>query len=79
MKCTDRERRIRRVFEKEDVDTMQKARRLMDKKDQRRERYFKFWTKKNWKDEENYDQILDTAKSSIEECAELLIKKMMEQ
>lgn len=79
VKCTERERRIRRVFEKEDVDTMQKARRLMDKKDQRRERYFKFWTKKNWKDEENYDQILDTAKSSIEECAELLIKKMMEQ
>ena len=36
----------------------------MDRKDWGREKYFKFWTKKGWKDEKNYDLILDTAKFS---------------
>ena len=42
------------------------------------EKYFKFWTKKDWKDEKNYDLILDTAKFSLEECSEILLKRMNE-
>ena len=50
----------------------------MDRKDWGRERYFKFWKKKDWKDEKNYDLILDTAKLSLEECSEILLKRMNE-
>ena len=67
-----------RCSDKENVDTMQKARRLMDRKDWGREKYFKFWTKKDWKDEKNYDLVLDTAKFSLEECSEILLKRMNE-
>lgn len=78
VKCSDKEKRIDRVFEKEDVDTMQKARRMMERKDWGREKYFKFWTKKDWKDEKNYDLVLDTAKFSLEECVNILWKRMNE-
>lgn len=78
VRCSDKEKRVQRIFDKENVDTMQKARRLMDRKDWGRERYFKFWTKKDWKDEKNYDLILDTAKLSLEECSEILLKRMNE-
>ena len=78
VRCSDKEKRVQRVFDKENVDTMQKARRLMDRKDWGREKYFKFWTKKDWKDEKNYDLVLDTAKLSLEECSEILLKKMNE-
>ena len=47
VRCSDKEKRVQRIFDKENVDTMQKARRLMDRKDWGRERYFKFWTKKD--------------------------------
>ena len=78
IRCSDKEKRVQRIFDKENVDTMQKARRLMDRKDWGREKYFKFWTKKDWKDEKNYDLILDTAKLSLEECSEILLKRMNE-
>ena len=66
-------------MDKENVDTMQKARRLMDRKDWGRERYFKVLDEKtDWKDEKNYDLILDTAKFSLEECSEILLKRMNE-
>ena len=78
VRCSDKEKRVQRIFDKESVDTMQKARRLMDRKDWGREKYFKFWTKKDWKDEKNYDLILDTAKFSLEECSEILLKRMNE-
>ena len=79
VRCSDKEKRVQRIFDKENVDTMQKARRLMDRKDWGREKYFKFWTKKDWKDEKNYDLVLDTAKFSLEECSEILLKRMNEQ
>ena len=60
VRCSDKEKRVQRIFDKESVDTMQKARRLMDRKDWGREKYFKFWTIKDWKDENNYDLILDS-------------------
>lgn len=66
VRCSDKEKRVQRIFDKESVDTMQKARRLMDRKDWGREKYFKFWTKKDWKDEKNYDLVLDTEKFSLE-------------
>ena len=78
VRCSDKEQRVQRVFDKENVDTMQKARRLMDRKDWDREKYFKFWTKKDWKVEKNYDLVLDTAKLSLEECSKILLKKMNE-
>ena len=76
VKCSDKEKRIHRILENENVDTEAKARRLMEKKDWGREKYFKFWTKKNWKDEKNYDLVLDTAKLSLEECTDILLKRM---
>ena len=33
---------------------------------------------KDWKDEKNYDLVLDTAKFSLEECSEILLKRMNE-
>ena len=78
IRCSDKEKRIQRILEKENVDTEQKVRRLMDKKDWGREKYFKFWTKKGWKDEKNYDLVLDTAKLSLEECSDILLKRMNE-
>lgn len=78
VRCSDKEKRVQRIFDKENVDTMQKARRLMDRKDWGREKYFKFWTKKDWKDEKNYDLVLDTAKFSLEECSEIVLKRMNE-
>lgn len=76
VKCSDKEKRMKHILEKEDVDTIQKARRLMERKDWGREKYFKFWTKKDWKDEKNYDLVLDTAKLSLEECVDTLWGRM---
>lgn len=74
--CSDREKRIERVLETEDVSTVQQAKRLMEKKDLKRERYFKFWTDKKWKDKKNYDLVLDTGRLTMEECVEVLLERM---
>lgn len=64
-----------RVMETEEVSKAE-AKRLMERKDKQREKYFKFWTQKDWKDRKNYDMEMNTGILSIEECAEILLAKM---
>lgn len=72
---SDMNKKIHRVMDTEQV-TKSEARRLMERKDRQREKYFKFWTQEDWKDRKNYDMELNTGILSIEECAEILLTKM---
>ncbi|MGI6007112.1 MAG: AAA family ATPase [Ruminococcus sp.] len=72
---SDREKRLKRIMDTEEVGSRE-AERLMDKKDRQRREYFKFWTGKKWEDRNNYDLELNTSVLSPEKCADLLIEAM---
>lgn len=72
---SDMEERIHRIKETEQVSETQ-AKQKVKQKDRQREQYFKYWTEKKWKDRDNYDATYDTAVLGIEQCAELIMKKL---
>lgn len=72
---SDVNKKTHSVMDTEQV-TKSEARRLMERKDRQREKYFKFWTQEDWKDRKNYDMELNTGVLSIKECAEILLTKM---
>lgn len=72
---SDEYKKTCRVMETEEVPKPE-AKRLMERKDRQREKYFRFWTQQDWKDRKNYDMEMNTGILSIEECAEILLEKM---
>lgn len=73
--ASDPNDRIRRIMQKKKISKEQAAA-IMEKEDGYRESYYKFWTKKDWHDRNNYDMALNTSKIPIAQCAEILIKEM---
>ncbi|MGN1248799.1 MAG: AAA family ATPase [Candidatus Spyradocola sp.] len=67
--------RVRRVMRTECVSE-HAALRLMDKKDRQRRNYFKYWTRKEWLDRNNYDLELNTSALPPEACAKILLAAM---
>lgn len=67
--------RIKRIMQRKNISEEQAAV-TMEQEDGYRENYYKFWTKKNWRDWNSYDMALNTSKIPIERCAEILIKEI---
>lgn len=71
--CADKEDRIRRIMQKEDLD-YENARTLLEKNDKQRAQFNLEHTGKVWGDVNNYHMILDTSRLGAENCADILIK-----
>ena len=68
----DKEDRIRRVSERDNL-TQNKAKDLINKKDKQRASYYNYYTNKKWGDSRSYDLCLNTSKLTIDDCVELIL------
>lgn len=73
--CSDEKKRRDRVMNIEKVGASE-AKKLMERRDQQRHDYFKYWSGKNWSDRKNYDLELNTGTLSIQACADILLEAM---
>ena len=64
--------RIRRVAEREGIDT-EEAARLVRSKDRTRETYYNYFTFGNWGVASNYDLCIDSSVFGIEQTADMII------
>ncbi len=71
--CADKEDRIHRIMNKENL-TYEDAKAMLEENDRKRADYYNEHTGKVWGDVTNYHMILDTTKLGIENCADILIK-----
>ena len=71
--CADKEDRIRRIMEKNQL-SYGDAKAMLEQNDRARSEYYYQHTGKVWGDVNNYHMILDTSQLGIENCAGILIK-----
>lgn len=71
--CADEKDRLERIQRAYNVD-YKKAKRVMEISDKKRESYHKYYTNQDWKDEKNYDLVINTSKLGIEKSIEEIIK-----
>lgn len=71
--CADKEDRIHRTMEREQL-SYEDAREMLEKNDRKRSEYFFAHTGKVWGDVSNYHMILDTTALGIENCADIMIR-----
>ncbi len=71
--CADKEDRIRRIMELEDI-SYEEAQARLKQTDKERSAYYHEHTGKAWGDVNNYHMILNTSDLGIDECADVLIK-----
>lgn len=69
----DKEARIQRIMEKESL-SYEEAKKMLEKNDRERARYYNENTGKVWGDVNNYHMILDTTTLGIENCADIMIR-----
>ena len=69
----DKEDRIQRIMQKEDL-SYEDAKIMLEENDKARAAYYNENTGKLWGDVNNYHMILDTSKLGIENCAGILMK-----
>lgn len=50
---------------------------FLRQEDERKENYYRFWTKGNWRDRNNYDMELNTSRIPMEHCVEFLAGEIM--
>ncbi len=72
---SDERERLNRVVCTEHVSESE-AKKLIERRDQQRRSYFKFWTEKNWTDRRNYDMELNTGTLTAKECKDILLRAM---
>lgn len=66
----DRLERIERTYKV----NKEKAREIMEVSDKKRENYHAYYTNQDWKDEKNYDLVINTSETGIEKAIEKIIK-----
>lgn len=69
----DKEDRIRRIMEKEDL-TYEQAKEKVERTDEKRASYYYEHTGKTWGDVNDYHMILDTSELGVENCADILMR-----
>ena len=69
----DKEDRVRRIMQKEDL-SYEDAKIMLEQNDKARAAYYNENTGKLWGDVNNYHMILDTSKLGIENCADILMR-----
>ena len=69
----DKEDRIRRIMQKEDL-SYEDAKDMLEQNDKARAAYYNEHTGKLWGDVNNYHMILDTSKLGIENCADIMMR-----
>ncbi len=71
----DEESKIKRIKSRfEDVNTDDKARDMMNKKDKQRQSYYNYYSSKKWGRADSYDLCVNSAKLGIEGTVELIIQ-----
>lgn len=68
---TSREERVRRIHEIDHVP-MDKADEMLETRDRQRREYYKYFTKEEWGEKENYDVCLNSGTMGYEACADAL-------
>lgn len=68
----DKELRIKRIMQKEDIEEKRVSDHIT-KNDKQRANYYSFYTSGRWDELTNYDMILNSGKFSEDEAAELII------
>ena len=76
--CADKEDRIRRIMELEQLSYEDAEKKIHDT-DQQRANYYYEHTGKTWGDVNDYHMILDTSKLGIENCANILMQYFKRQ
>ena len=71
--CADKEDRIRRIMEKENLD-YNGAKERVETTDEERASYYYEHTGKTWGDVNDYHMILDTSELGVENCANILMQ-----
>ena len=71
--CADKEDRISRVMERDNLSREDAIHRI-EETDAEREKYYYQHTGKTWGDVSDYHVILDTSKWGIDNCADVLIR-----
>ncbi len=71
--CADKEDRIRRIMELEDI-SYEEAAAKVKQTDAERSAYYHEHTGKAWGDVNNYHMILNTSDLGVEHCADVLIR-----
>ena len=71
----DEESRIKRIKERfDDVNTDDKAREMMNKKDKQRQSYYNYYSSKKWGRADSYDLCVNSAKLGIDGTVNLIIQ-----
>ena len=63
---SDKEKRIQKVMEMCDLNAS-RAEKLIDKEDKRKEKFYQYYMKGNWKSADEYHLTLDTGRLGIEQ------------
>jgi cytidylate kinase len=72
---SDEESKIKRIKERfEDVNTDDKARDMMNKKDRQRQSYYNYYSSKKWGRADSYDLCINSGKLGIEGTVNLIIQ-----
>ena len=70
--CADKEDRIHRIMEKDDLN-YDDAKEKVERTDEERASYYYEHTGKTWGDVNDYHMILDTSELGVENCADILM------
>ena len=68
----DLDYRARKISKKMDLP-LNKARDLIQKNDKRRASYYNYYTSKKWGDSKGYDITLDSSRSGVDGCVEMIL------
>lgn len=69
---SDKEKRIQKVMEMCDLNAS-RAEKLIDKEDKRKEKFYQYYMKGNWKSADEYHLTLDTGRLGIEQTLNFIL------
>ena len=70
---SDKEKRIQKVMEMCDLINASRAEKLIDKEDKRKEKFYQYYMKGNWKSADEYHLTLDTGRLGIEQTLNFIL------
>ena len=69
---SEKEKRIEKIMELYDIKAS-KAEKLIDKEDKRKEKFYQYYMKGNWKSADGYHLTLDTGRLGIEKTVDFIL------
>lgn len=69
--AADFDTKVERIMEHENVEK-EEAQKIVKKNDKKREKYFEYYTGLKWKDADNYDIMIDSAKIGVDGAEKII-------